>query len=346
MMRIVAMRGRQTPSLSSLAELPALLQSPDTLVWVDLKGPADEEAQHVTREIFGFHPLAVEDCFAERERPKLETFDSYLYCITHGLARGSSVEEHEVVELDAFLGPRYLVTFHAKESPSVESVWELIQRSGELVRREPAAILQAIVERQVDGIEPLLDDFELRLSELEERMLARPAEQDLAGLVVLRRNIIHLRRWLGLQRDVVLRLARDQPNLVPPQEALRFRDTHDHLARFTELLETYRELTNTIQEATLSVINNRLGENMKFLTIFTAVLMPLSLLTGVYGMNFASMPGLQNPYGFVLTMAAMVITAGAVLYFFRRKGWLGKPPRTKDETAPAPEKVPPRESKK
>ncbi|HEX7599729.1 MAG TPA: magnesium/cobalt transporter CorA [Polyangia bacterium] len=331
MIRIVAMRGHAPPTFPALDELSALLPDPDVLVWVDLTGSADEPAQRVISEIFKFHPLAVEECFAERERPKLENYDGYLYCITHGLARGSSVEEHEVVELDAFLGPRYLVTYHAKDSRSVEAAWDLVRQAGEPLRRGPAALLQSILDRQVDGIEPLLDDFELRLSDLEERMLARPAEQDLAGLVALRRNLIHLRRWLGLQRDVVLRLARNEPQLVPPSEALHFRDTHDHLARFTELLETYRELTNTIQEATLSVINNRLGENMKFLTLFTAVLMPLSLLAGIYGMNFTDMPGQHSPHGFFLLMLAMLATAGGVLYFFWRKGWLGQGPRKKDE---------------
>jgi magnesium transporter len=112
--------------------------------------------------------------------------------------------------------------------------------------------------------------------------------------------------------------------LVPPAETLLFRDTYEHLARFTELLETYREVTNSIQEATLSVINNRLGENMKLLTVFSVVLLPLSLLASIYGMNFASMPGLSSPYGFPFVILTMLMIAGALLLFFGRKGWLGK----------------------
>ena len=158
-------------------------------------------------------------------------------------------------------------------------------------------------------------------------------KEDLASLVAFRRNLIHLRRWLGLQRDVVLRLSRNEANLFSAQDAILFRDTHDHLARCTEFLETYREITNTIQEAALSVINNRLGENMKFLTLFSAVLMPLSLLAGIYGMNFQRMPGLDSPYGFPLIVLTMVATAGGVLLFFRRKGWLGQGPRPPVEPA-------------
>jgi magnesium transporter len=324
MVRILAIRGRTLLADVKLESLPALLDDPEVNLWVDLSGTMDDASRALTSDVFHFHPLAIEDCFEERERPKLETYDGYLYCITHGMAVGSSAEDHEVIEMDAFLGRRYLVTYHSKESRSVEGAFEAVQRSGEPLRRGPAGVLQSILDRQVDGIEPVLDQLEGRLSELEENALARPRDEDLAGLVALRRNILHLRRWLGLQRDVVLRLARQEFDLVPAAEALLFRDTHDHLARFTEFLETYRELTNSIQEAYLSLISNRLSENMRFLTLFSAVFLPLTLISGIYGMNFVHMPGLQHPLAFPLVVLAMVATAGLVLLFFRRKGWLGK----------------------
>lgn len=323
-MRILAIRGRTLLADVKPESLPALLDDREVNLWVDLAGPMDDASRALTSDVFHFHPLAIEDCFEERERPKLETYDGYLYCITHGMAVGSSAEDHEVIELDAFLGRRYLVTYHSKESRSVDSAFEAAQRSGEPLRRGPAGVLQSILDRQVDGIEPVLDHLERRLDELEENALARPRDEDLAGLVALRRNILHLRRWLGLQRDVVLRLARQEFDLVPAAEALLFRDTHDHLARFTEFLETYRELTNSIQEAYLSLISNRLSENMRFLTLFSAVFLPLTLISGIYGMNFVHMPGLQHPRGFLMVVLTMVATAGLVLLFFRRKGWLGK----------------------
>jgi len=322
MVRIVVVRGRDVASSVAVAEVPSLLEDPEAHVWVDLTGPLDDASRTVVADVFRFHPLAVEECFEERERPKLEAYDGYLYCITHGLSKGATAEEHEVVELDAFLGRRYLVTYHARESRSVEAMFQAVTRTGEPLRKGPATVLQAIIDRQVDGIEPVLDDFEERLSDLEERVLESPGAEHLASLVAVRRNIVHLRRWLGLQRDVVLRLARQELELIPPSDALLFRDTHDHLARFTEFLETYRELSNSIQEAYLSMVNNRLGENMRFLTLFSAVLLPLTVITGVYGMNFAHLPGSQHWLGFPLTLAAMAATVGGVLLFFRGKGWL------------------------
>jgi len=322
MIRILATRGQEQLTDATVEALPALLDDPEARVWVDLSGPMDDASQTIVREIFRFHPLAIEDCFEERGRPKLETYGSYLYCITHGIRLTGDDDQHDVIELDAFLGQHYLVTYHAQDSRSVAAMIDTVARTGEPLRRGPAGLLQAIMDRQVDGIEPLLDAFGERLEGLEESVLGRPRSDDLTKLVAVRRNIVRLRRWLGLQRDLVLRLARQEFALVPPPDALLFRDTHDHLAHFAEYLETYRELANSIQEAYLSMVNNRLSEIMRFLTLFSAVLMPLSLISGIYGMNFVHIPGLQSRFGFPLALAGMAVTAGLVLLFFRRKGWL------------------------
>jgi magnesium transporter len=324
MVRILATRGADLLTGVTVEQLPSLLGDSEVHLWVDLSGPVDEQSRAVVSDIFHFHPLAIEECFEERERPKVEMYDGYLYCITHGIGPGSTAEKHDIVELDAFLCRRYLVTYHAKGSRSIESIQDVVQRTGEPLRRGPAGLLQAILDRQIDGIEPVLDDLEARLGELEEQVLERPRGSDLASLVALRRNVLHLRRWLGLQRDAVLRLSRQEFDLVSSAEALLFRDTHDHLARFTELLETYRELTNSVQEAYLSMVNNRLSENMRYLTLFSAVMLPLTLIAGIFGMNFELIPGLHHWLGFPLSLLAMTATAGLVLLFFKRKGWLGK----------------------
>lgn len=322
MIRILATRGHELLTDLTVDALPGLLADPEARLWVDLSGPIDDTSQKIVHDIFHFHPLAIEDCFEERGRPKLENYDSYLYCITHGIRLSGDDDQHDVIELDAFLGQHYLVTYHAKDSRSVATMLEVVSRTGEPLRKGPAGLLQAIVDRQVDGIESLLDAFGERLESLEESVLARPSSEDLATLVSVRRNIVRMRRWLGLQRDLVLRLARQEFALVPPPDALLFRDTHDHLAHFAEFLETYRELANSIQEAYLSMVNNRLSEIMRFLTLFSAVLMPLSLISGIYGMNFVHIPGLQSRFGFPFALLGMAATAGLVLLFFRRKGWL------------------------
>jgi magnesium transporter len=325
MIRILATKAdKDAPIDVALADLPAWLADEGAFVWVDLSGGPDAEAESVVRDTFRFHALAIEDCFEAREHPKIEPFDEYVYLITHGIWKGSTAEEADVVELDVFLGKRYLVTYHAKESRSVDLVRDAILRGGGLLRRGPAAVLHALLDRQVEGIEPILDDIEQAVEDLEDRMFSRPRRRDLESLLALKRTTLQFRRWMSKQREVVLRLARNEFALVSPQEALLFRDVYDHLARFTDLVENHREMITSLRETHLSVTNLRLGEIMKFLTLFTAVLMPLTVITGIYGMNFEHMPELRTPWAYPAVLGVMLATGLGIAWYFRRKGWIGK----------------------
>jgi magnesium transporter len=229
----------------------------------------------------------------------------------------------EPVELDAIVGPRYVVTHHAQSSRSVAAVTETVVKTGLPLRRGPGAVLHALLDRQVEGLEQVLDDVEERITALEDAVFERPGNTRIAELLALKRSILKLRRWMSKQREVVLRLGRREFALIPAEEALLFRDVHDHLVRINDLLENFREMLTSIQEAYLSVTSNRLNEIMKFLTLWTAVLMPLTVITGIYGMNFQHMPELSRRWGYPLVLAVMLVVAGAVLLYFWRRGWLG-----------------------
>jgi magnesium transporter len=174
----------------------------------------------------------------------------------------------------------------------------------------------------VDSIEPVLESLEERIEEVEARVLQRPQSTELVRLLKLKRTTLHLRRWLTKQREVLLRLARNEFTLVGAHEAILFRDVYDHVFRFTDWLETHREMITSLQETYLSVTNLRLGEIMKFLTLFTAVLMPLTVMTGIYGMNFEHMPELGQKWGYPAVLLLMAAVVVGVLMFFRRRGWL------------------------
>jgi magnesium transporter len=325
MITILAVRGEgELMQDLSADELPRLLALSDVKLWVDIAGEMTQDDLRVVRDVFKFHPLAIEACFGEREHPKAESYDGYIYVITHGLTEGATAEATDTIELDAFLGKQFLVTYHAKPSRSVAAVRDMVQRGGDPLRRGPVLVFHTILEQQVERIEPVLDDTEERLAELEERVMRRPRPGDLAGLLAMRRNILRLRRWVTKERDVVLRLARNEFGLVGPHEAMLFRDVHDSLIRFTDLLENYRELTTSVQEAYLTMANNRLNETMKYLTLFTAVLMPLTVIAGIYGMNFEHMPELKWRHGYPMAIGVMLATAFGVIWFFRRKGWIGQ----------------------
>jgi len=309
-----------------LERLPALLAEDGTFVWVDMTDPSGEVELSIARDIFKFHELAIEDCFESRVQPKIDEYEGYVYLITHGLHATSTAESAEIVELDVFVGPRYIVTHHTRSSRSVAAVTEMVLKSGLPLRRGPMTVLHALLDRQVDGFEGQLDGIEERISQLEDAVFARPSTSHVASLLAVKRSILQLRRWMSKQREVVLRLGRQELKLVKPQEAMLFRDVHDHLVRINDLLENFREMLTSIQEAYLSVTSNRLNEIMKFLTLFTAVLMPLTVIAGIYGMNFEHMPELHERYGYPIVLGVMALVGGGVLLYFRRRGWLGRTP--------------------
>jgi magnesium transporter len=307
-----------------LSRLPALLAEPGTLVWVDLSAPVSDQDIAIVRDVFKFHQLAIEDCFESRAQPKIDDYDGYIYLITHGLASGSTAEDATVVELDAFVGPRYIVTHHALPSRSVGAVTESVLKTGLPLRRGSVAVLHALLDRQVDGLEETVDNIEERITHLEDAVFARPTDDHLASLLAIKRNILQLRRWMSKQREVVLRLGRREFAIVSAEEAMLFRDVHDHLVRINDLLENFREMLTSIQDAYLSVTSNRLNETMRFLTVFTATLMPLTVITGIYGMNFHYMPELSWKWGYPVVMVVMACVMALVLRFFRKQGLLGR----------------------
>jgi magnesium transporter len=324
-LRITAMRGQEFLPEVAVADLPALLADPSVHLWIDTCGTDNAAAEALARDVFHFHPLTVEDCFQVREHPKLEVFEDYLFVITHGLAAGSTALSATSVELDAFIGPRYLFTYHEHASRGVAAVRELVARNhGAPLRRGPGFLLHAILDRQVDNMEPLLDDLEERIQVLEDRVLVKTRDTDIADVLSLKRTTLQQRRWMVKQREVMLRLSRNEVALVPPADAVLFRDIYDHVSRMTDMLDSDRELLGSLHETYLSLTNLRLGEIMKFLTLFTAVLMPLTVITGIYGMNFVHMPELSERWGYPVTLGLMAAVAIAVLLFFRRRGWLGK----------------------
>jgi magnesium transporter len=325
--RIFASRSEGLVVDAPVSRLPALLAEPQTFVWVALSSPMTDEDQAIVRDIFKFHPLAVEDCFETRTHPKLEEFDGYFYLIAHGLTADSTAEDVQAVELDAFVGPRFIVTHNSLPSRSVAAVIDSVLKSNLPLRRGPVAVLHALLDRQVEGLEQVLDDLEERIATLEDAVFERPANTRVASLLALKRNILKLRRWMSKQREVVLRLGRGEIDLIQPQDALLFRDVYDHLVRINDLLENFREMLTSIQEAYLSVTSNRLNEIMKYLTLFTAVIMPMTLISGIYGMNFEHMPELRWRWGYPAALGVMLAVGLSVLVYFWRHKWLGKPPR-------------------
>jgi len=308
----------------TVEQLPELLKEEQSVIWVDMEKPTEADEQ-VLLNIFRFHPLTVEDCRENRHYPKIEEFPDYLYFIVHGVTADTSPDRFNTIELDGFLGPNYVITYHHEMFRSINNVKKQLSTSPIACQRGPAFLLHQILDQIVDYYSPVLDDFDERIDQLEESIftLKRPNNSILEEIMELKRSVLRLRRISAKQMDIFYRMSRGEVHLIPQAMLPFYRDIYDHLIRVTDLAENYRDLISGALEAYLSVVSNRMNEIMKVLTIFSAVMLPLTFLAGVYGMNFDNIPELHTKYGYFAIWAVMLLVAVVMLSLFWRAGWIG-----------------------
>ncbi|MCZ2389721.1 MAG: magnesium/cobalt transporter CorA [Acidobacteria bacterium] len=309
-------------------ELPDLLADPKNVIWVDLHGETPEqveEAKEVLENVFKFHYLTIEDCIETRNQPKVEAFPDYLYFIVHGIRPGETgATNFSTKELDGYLGSNFVVTYHAERFRSIKTVKQKVLSSPFTFSRGAAYVLHNILDELVDLYMPVVDSYDDTIHEMSERVLEMKRGQNemLLEIMSLRRSVVRLRRISGRQLEALYRLSHGEFPQIPEQILPFYRDVHDHLVRITDLAENYRDLVSSLFEIHFSVISTRTNDVMKTLAVVSAIILPLSLVAGIYGMNFDFMPELKTRYGYFATLIGMALLAiGLVLYFWKI-GWI------------------------
>lgn len=301
--------------------LHTMLEDSAGFLWVDLPAGTSQELTPIG-ELFGFHPLAIEDALGYAEHPKVDDYGPYLHIVVHGLECDADTFEMRVLELDLFLGQQYLVTFHHSPLHCLGALWQRVLRDDRLLQRGPDGLAHVALDMLVDDLMPVLDKLDATIEDLEDEILANPSQQTLMRILDIKRATLQMRRTVVPEREVTLKLSRDASPLVQPKTQLYFRDVYDHLVRVTDINESLRDLVSAALEMYLSVASNRMNEIMKVLTLVTTVFMPLTLVAGIYGMNFRTMPELEWRYGYPAIVLGMVLLSAAMAYWFRRRGWM------------------------
>ncbi len=316
----------------TVEQLPELLADPNLMIWVDMEKPTDADDQ-VLLDVFKFHPLSVEDCRADRHHPKVEEFPDYLYFILHGVTANTDSVHYNTIELDGFLGSNFVVTYHHDMFRSINKVKQFVRSSPVACQRGPAYLLYQILDQLIDFYTPVLDDFDERLVRLEDEIfsLKKPDTTILEKIQQLKRSILRLRRNSGKQLNILYRISHGEFKLIAPEMLPFFRDIHDHLVRITDLAESYRDLIGGALDSYLSVVSNRTNDIMKVLTIFSAIMLPLTFIAGLYGMNFDNIPELHTTYGYFVVLGIMILVGVGMLVFFWRKGWIGGDAKIEDD---------------
>jgi magnesium transporter len=291
-------------------------------VWVDIELP-DESAKSVLQS-FGLHELSLEDALSEIHHPKIELFDNYLYLILHGIRPGGEGEGFHTNDIDFFLGERFLVTVHHGMSRSVGKEMKLCLRNHNSLGEGPAGLLHRIADSMVSYYRPEVDGLEARLDGLEDRVFENPRVDPVREILTLKRDLSSLRRVALPQRDAVGRLARREFPQIPDAIGYRFRDVYDHLVQLTDEAIFFQDRVTGLLDAYLSSQSNRLNQVMKVLTVMSTIFMPLTVLTGLYGMNVVIPSHLPGPpevqFWWIVGFCAAVVIG--MLAIFRWKDWL------------------------
>jgi len=302
-------------------EIDRRLADPDIVVWVDVTSPDPSDMAVLARE-FGVHPLSLEDVLHAHQRPKVESYDGYVFLVAYSARE----EGGRVVplEVDMFAGRNFLVTVRQGEPPY--DISEVLRRDAahpDLLAEGAAFAFYALLDDMVDRFFPVLDALEERMAALEDRVFAAAKDGTVqSDIFALRKDLMGLRRVAAPMRDALLGLLRREEGLFGEQTARYLQDVYDHLLRVIDGLESFQELLSGAIEANLSAISNRLNEVMKVLTGWGAILVADTLIAGIYGMNFAHMPELNWKFGYGFALGLMVVVSLGLYRFFRRRDWL------------------------
>ncbi|MEZ6185195.1 MAG: magnesium/cobalt transporter CorA [Planctomycetota bacterium] len=304
----------------------AALEQPDTFLWVhfDRRSPTSDA---ILGELFGFHPLAIEDVYKGGHRAKVEDYHDYVYLIVHALADGGvDPGNPEMRELDLFLGKRFLVS-HSDGSPvTFEAVSRRLEQDPKPLARGPAFLAHAILDQAIDRFRPVGDAYTSILEVLEDQVLAKhevvAGEDSMERILEVTRALVRLRRLAIQQRSVLNRLASAEFDEIPAESQPFFRDVAEHFSEFHDDVEISLDEARALFEAFHSLSSYRMNEVMRLLTVISTIVLPLTFVTGLYGMNFDYMPELHFPYAYPLTWGLMLMIALGQVIWFRRKGWL------------------------
>ncbi|MGD2207111.1 MAG: magnesium/cobalt transporter CorA [Anaerolineae bacterium] len=303
------------------------LKEPDALLWVDLDGEPPEVCEPILRQTFGFHPLAVDDALQESHVPKVDEWDTYLYIVLHAvtLDAGDQVEL-DTLELDVFVGGNYLVTHRTQPMVAIDRLWTACQRDERHLKKGSTHLLYALADELVAGYMPVVEGFDEAIDRIEDLIFSAPAPSLLEEIFALKRALLHLRRIIAPQREVLNKLARGDYAVIDAQDRMFFRDVYDHLVRLYDIGESLRDLVGGALDTYLSVVNNRMNDVMKTLTVITTLFMPVSFLAGFFGMNFfqATLPleAWTGRVAFGFMVAAMILLPLGMLLWMRRRAWM------------------------
>ncbi|MCC6893756.1 MAG: magnesium transporter CorA family protein [Anaerolineae bacterium] len=316
--------------IGQISEIESLLKSETDIFWVDIFNCTDAEAR-ILRDVFKFHPLAIEDTRNHRQRPKIEEYEGYMFLIINSITIFNTPDKPtsdnlifsdlSFREIDLFVGRNYVVSVHNLHEATIDEVKRRFDILGKSFNFTTSYVLYTLLDVVVDQYFPIMDMFEEEIGNLEDIILANPDQKHLNRLFELKHMMLHMWRVVWPERDMLSTLA--QPHILNFTEQNNnqyyLRDVADHLLWIADMLSTYRDTLSTVIDLYMSSVSNKLNHNVQRLTILTLIIGILTVVSGFYGMNFThTWPPFESPYGVPFVLLLMMTGIGGLLLLLKR----------------------------
>lgn len=312
--------GRRAAEPSSLQETYEACRKGHGICWIGLYQPTEEEFDSAAGEL-NLHPLAVEDAIKAHQRPKLERYGQTLFVVLKAARYIDETERVEFSKLHVFVGNDFVVTVRHGEASALGEVRKSLESEPELLRRGPAAILHAIMDRVVDDYSPVVNGLENYIDEIEAEVFGgNPGVS--RRIYQLSREVIEFQRATNPLVGILEQLVEDEGITVDREVRRYLRDVEDHVLRVTERVEGFRELISNILGVNLTLVGVNQNDEVKKISAWAAILFAPTLVGTVYGMNFYYMPELQWSFGYPFALTLMVVVSLTLYFAFKRRGWL------------------------
>ena len=294
-----------------------------TITWINVDGLADTEFIAKLDQLFGVHPLVLEDVVNTDQRPKMEDYGDYIYVVLKMIYIEKQTQDVISEQLSLVIGPKYVLSFQEKEGDYFDNIRDRIRKAKGRVRKMGADYLAyVLVDTIIDNYFLVLEKIEEEIAQVEERLMSTAGKVSSSDIHHLKRDLIFLRKQVSPVRELVSALQRADSPLIHKVTDIYLRDLHDHVISVMDAIESFRDILSGLHDIYISGINLKMNEIMKVLTVISTIFMPLMFITGIYGMNFKYMPELEWTTGYYEILALMLIIALMMVLFFKRKKWL------------------------
>jgi magnesium transporter len=303
------------------ADISELREADENVIWADVSDPTSHDFEELAEE-FGFHHLSIEDCRTEHQRPKIEEYPGYYFIVLYEAQLAGPSDRLELRELNIFLGKNYLVTVHSRPIRAIETAARLWREWIDRSEQGAGLLAYLLIDAIVDDYLPLLDLISERMDELEDSIFGEWRAEVIEDIFNIKKKLLYLRRSITPLRDVFnMMLRREQP-IFPRETHVYFQDVFDHLIRVADTIDALRDMLSSTMDAYLSVSGNRMNKIMKRLTSISTILMSVTLIAGIYGMNFMYMPELRWRFGYVYALLSMVVVGLALYVYLKKVKWI------------------------